>query len=605
MKYDFAGWASKNNIRCADGRTIRPNAFKDCDGKTVPLVFMHNHKDIDNVLGHALLENRPEGMYAYCSLNNSTMAQVAKEAVQHGDLTALSIYANQLKEKNGNVFHGRIREVSLVLAGANDEALIEYPIIEHSDGSWEYDLDADGIVVSMASGEGTHLDAGGEIDVANEDEVDEELSHADEDITEEEKKPVAKRNLEAIIKGLPKEDQDVIYAAFDYAVKHAGELGKVADKATSGGSDEEDEDDDEGASAKHYDDGGNDMKYNVFEGGVNDNGELSHSDLMDLQSGTLNDAKSYGSLKDSFMAHAAEYGIDNLDYLFPEAKQVNGNTPEFIDRKQEWVKYVMAHVHHTPFSRIKTVYADITEDEARARGYLKGNRKKEEVFGLLRRTTTPCTVYKKQKMDRDDIIDITDFDVVAWLKGEMRGKLDEELARAFLFSDGRSTLSEDKISEEHIRPIVKENDLFCITKEVTAESTNDLTVKSIIRTAIKSRKDYRGTGNPVAFMTEDLLSDMLLLTDEMGRDLYESEQKLATKLRVSEIITVPDEIMPTDMYMLIVNLTDYNVGADKGGSINMFEDFDIDYNQEKYLIETRCSGALVKPYSAIVLKKKA
>lgn len=601
FKYDFAGWASKNNIKCADGRTIRPNAFKDCDGKVVPLVFMHNHKDVDNVLGHALLENRPEGIYAYGSFNNSALAQTAKEAVEHGDLTALSIYANQLKEKNGNVFHGRIREVSLVLAGANDGALIEYPIIEHSDGTWEYDMDADGIVVSMASGEGAHLDAGGEIEVANTEEVaDEELSHADEEPKEEEKKPVAKRSLEDVIGSLPEEDQKMIYAAFDYAVKHASELSKVADKARA---DAGVEDDDE---AQHnYYEGEDDMKYNVFESGVSGNDELSHSDLMDLQQGTFGDAKSYGSLKDSFMAHAAEYGIENLDYLFPEAKQVNGSTPEFLDRKQEWVKYVMAHVHHTPFSRIKTVYADITEDEARARGYLKGNRKKEEVFGLLRRTTTPCTVYKKQKMDRDDIIDITDFDVVAWLKAEMRGKLDEELARAYLFSDGRSTLSEDKISEEHIRPIVKEDSLFRIEKIVPNGATDDATIKNVIRAAIKSRKDYRGSGNPVAFMTEDLLSDMLLLTDEMGRDLYESQQKLETKLRVSGIITVPDEIMPTDLYMLIINLADYNVGADKGGSINMFEDFDIDYNQEKYLIETRCSGALVKPYSAITLKKQA
>lgn len=601
FKYDFAGWASKNNIKCADGRTIRPNAFKDCDGKVVPLVFMHNHKDVDNVLGHALLENRPEGIYAYGSFNNSALAQTAKEAVEHGDLTALSIYANQLKEKNGNVFHGRIREVSLVLAGANDGALIEYPIIEHSDGTWEYDMDADGIVVSMASGEGAHLDAGGEIEVANTEEVaDEELSHADEEPKEEEKKPVAKRSLEDVIGSLPEEDQKMIYAAFDYAVKHASELSKVADKARA---DAGVEDDDE---AQHnYYEGEDDMKYNVFESGVSGNDELSHSDLMDLQRGTFGDAKSYGSLKDSFMAHAAEYGIENLDYLFPEAKQVNGSTPEFLDRKQEWVKYVMAHVHHTPFSRIKTVYADITEDEARARGYLKGNRKKEEVFGLLRRTTTPCTVYKKQKMDRDDIIDITDFDVVAWLKAEMRGKLDEELARAYLFSDGRSTLSEDKISEEHIRPIVKEDSLFRIEKIVPNGATDDATIKNVIRAAIKSRKDYRGSGNPVAFMTEDLLSDMLLLTDEMGRDLYESQQKLETKLRVSGIITVPGEIMPTDLYMLIINLADYNVGADKGGSINMFEDFDIDYNQEKYLIETRCSGALVKPYSAITLKKQA
>ena len=366
FKYDFAGWASKNNIKCADGRTIRPNAFRDCDGKTVPLVFMHNHKDVDNVLGHALLENRPEGIYAYGVFNNTSTAQIAKEAVQHGDLTALSIYANQLKEKNGNVFHGRIREVSLVLSGANDEALIEYPIIEHSDGSWEYDLDADGIVVSMASGEGTHLDAGGEIDKVVDMEGT-ELSHADDE--EEEKKPVAnRRSLEDIIKGLPKEDQDVVYAAFDYAVKHAGELSK----SSSG---EGDKDDEDAGEAKHYDEGEEDMaKYNVFEGGIREDGELSHADLMDLQQGTFNDAKSYGSLKESFMAHAAEYGIDNLDYLFPEAKQVNGNTPEFLDRKQEWVKYVMSHVHHTPFSRIKTVYADITVEQ-RLRALFTRNRR--------------------------------------------------------------------------------------------------------------------------------------------------------------------------------------------------------------------------------------
>jgi len=599
FKYDFAGWASKNNIKCADGRTIRQDAFKECDGKTVPLVFMHNHKDVDNVLGHCLLENRPEGMYAYGSFNDSEMGQVAKNAVAHGDITALSIYANQLKEKNGNVFHGRIREVSLVLAGANDGAIIEYPVIEHSDGSWETDFDADEAVISMSAMDDDLDITGGEISYGDEEEAEtEELEHADK----EEKKEVAdkkQRDLEDIIGSLSEEDQKVVYAAFNYAVEHAGELKQAA----SGNDDNEDDED--GGEAEHFDMEEDDMKYNVFEGGTERNSELSHADFMDLQAGTFQDAKAFGSLKEAFLAHAAEYGIESIDYLFPDAKNINGTTPEFLNYDQEWVNVVMNGIHHTPFSRIKSTYADITEDEARAKGYMKGNRKTEEVFGMLRRTTTPCTIYKKQKMDRDDILDITDFDVVAWLKTEMRMKLNEEIARAILFSDGRSTLSQDKISEEHIRPIIKEDDLFCIKYNVAAGSDADATAKNVIRAAIKARKGYRGTGNPIMFMGEDLLSDMLLLEDKDGHDLYESQQKLETKMRVSRIVTVPDEVLPTDMYGLIVNLADYTVGADKGGSINMFEDFDIDYNQEKYLMETRCSGCLTRPYSAIVLRKQA
>lgn len=599
FKYDFAGWASKNNIKCADGRTIRQDAFKECDGKTVPLVFMHNHKDVDNVLGHCLLENRPEGMYAYGSFNDSEMGQVAKNAVAHGDITALSIYANQLKEKNGNVFHGRIREVSLVLAGANDGAIIEYPVIEHSDGSWETDFDADEAIISMSAMDDDLDTTGGEISYDDEEEAEtEELEHADK----EEKKEVAdkkQRDLEDIIGSLAEEDQKVVYAAFNYAVEHAGEL----KKATSGNDDNEDDED--GGEAEHFDMEEDDMKYNVFEGGIERSSELSHADFMDLQAGTFKDAKAFGSLKEAFLAHAAEYGIESIDYLFPDAKNINGTTPEFLNYDQEWVNVVMNGIHHTPFSRIKSTYADITEDEARAKGYMKGNRKTEEVFGMLRRTTTPCTIYKKQKMDRDDILDITDFDVVAWLKTEMRMKLNEEIARAILFSDGRSTLSQDKISEEHIRPIIKEDDLFCIKYTVATGADADATAKNVIRAAIKSRKGYRGTGNPIMFMGEDLLSDMLLLEDADGHDLYESQQKLETKMRVSRIVTVPDEVLPADMYGLIVNLADYTVGADKGGSINMFEDFDIDYNQEKYLMETRCSGCLTKPYSAIVLRRQA
>lgn len=588
MKYDFAGWASRNNVRCTDGRTIQQDAFKDMDGKKVPLVYMHNHKDIDAVIGHCVLANKPQGLWAEGYLNNTEMGQNARDLIQHGDITALSIYANQLKESNGRVYHGRVREVSLVLAGANDGATIEYPIIEHSDGSWESDFEADEATIYMDSmSEHLYFD-------------DSELEHADEEKKEEKKEVAGKpKDLEAILNGLPEEERNTVYAAFAYAVENAADL----KKQTSGDEGDDDEDDEDGGEAEHFDmEGDNDMKFNVFEGIAEDGSELAHADFMDLQAGTLKDAKSYGSLKESFLAHAAEYGIESIDYLFPDAKNINGTTPEFLDRNQEWVKVVMAGVHHTPFSRIKSTYADITEDEARAKGYMKGNRKTEEVFGMLRRTTTPCTVYKKQKLDRDDIIDITDFDVVAWLKSEMRGKLDEELARAFLFGDGRSPISQDKISEEHIRPITKEDDLFCVKWDVTAGADNDATVKAVIRGAIKSRKAYRGSGNPIAFMTEDMLSDMLLLEDGIGHPLYENEQKLATKLRVSKIVTIPEEIVPADFYMLIINLNDYNVGADKGGSVNMFEDFDIDYNQEKYLIETRCSGALIRPYSAIYMR---
>ena len=593
MKYDFAGWASRNNIRCTDGRTIQQDAFKDMDGKRVPLVYMHNHKDVDAVIGHCILSNRPQGLWAEGYLNNTDMGQNAKELIEHGDVTALSIYANQLKESNGRVYHGRVREVSLVLAGANDGATIEYPIIEHSDGSWESDFEADEATIYMDSmSEHLYFD-------------DSELEHADDEKKEEKKEVAGKpKDLEAILNGLPEDERNTVYAAFAYAVENAADLKKQTGEKDKG---DDDEDDEDGGEAEHFDmEGDNDMKFNVFEGIAEDGSELSHADYMDLQQGVFDDVRGRGGrLSDAFLAHAAEYGIESIDYLFPDAKNINGTTPEFLDRNQEWVKVVMAGVHHTPFSRIKTTYADITEDEARAKGYMKGNRKTEEVFGLLRRVTTPTTVYKKQKMDRDDIIDITDFDVVAWIKGEMRGKLDEELARAYIFGDGRSPLSQDKIKEDNIRPILKEDDLFCIKWDVAQGVDADATAKAIIRGAIKSRKGYRGSGSPIAFMTEDLLSDMLLLEDGIGHPLYADEQKLATKLRVSRIVTIPEEYAPADFYMLIVNLNDYNVGADKGGSVNMFEDFDIDYNQEKYLIETRCSGALIKPYSAIYIRKQA
>lgn len=593
FKYDFAGWASKNDIRCSDGRTIRANAFKDCDGKVVPLVWMHNHKDMDNVLGHALLENRPEGIYAYGSFNDTDNARLARQQVQHGDITALSIYANQLREKNGNVLHGRIREVSLVLSGANDGAVIEYPIIEHSDGTYSTDFEADEAIICMSA-----LDEDYDMDVNGGELSDwtadgEHIEHANEEKEEvaEEKKEQT-RDLEAIINSLSKEDQDVVYAAFSYAVEHANEL-------KGAGNDEKN-----GDEAKHYDMEDYDMgRYNVFEGQSNGD-SLSHAEMEELTNAVFADVRrNGGKLGEAFLAHAAEYGIESIDYLFPEAKNQNGAIPEFINYNQEWVNTIMSGVKHTPMSRIKSTYADITGEEARARGYTKGGRKLEEVFGMLRRETQPCTIYKKQKMDRDDIIDITDFDVVAWIKSEMRLKLNEEIARAIMFGDGRSTLSPDKIKEDCIRPIIKEDPLFCITKTVTAGSNDDETAKNIIRAAIKAQDDYRGTGEPTLFMKQSLLSDMLLLEDADGHDLYPSKEKLTTKMLVKNIVTIPTEVWPEDLYGVIVNLSDYTVGADKGGSINMFEDFDIDYNQEKYLMETRCSGSLTKPYSAIVLKK--
>ena len=593
FKYDFAGWASKNDIRCSDGRTIRRDAFKECDGKIVPLVFMHNHKDINNVLGHALLENRKDGIYAYGSFNDSEDAQIAKEAVRHGDLTALSIYANQLKERNGNVTHGRIREVSLVLAGANDGAVIEFPVIEHADGSMETDWDADEAVI-YPNEQFDDID-GGEL----EDDFDEDdsIEHAETEEKEVAKEGGQTRDLETIIGSLAKEDQEVVYAAFNYAVQHASEL-----KNAGGG--EENDDEDEGGEAEHFDMEEDDMRYNVFEGQPVGGDSLTHAEMDALTQDVFEDVRrNGGKLKEAFLAHAAEYGIESIDYLFPEAKVQNGTIPEFINYNQEWVDVILKGVKHTPMSKIKMQYADITGEEARARGYTKGNRKLEEVFGLLRRETQPCTIYKKQKMDRDDIIDITDFDVVAWIKSEMRLKLDEEIARAILFGDGRSTLSQDKIKEDCIRPIVKEDPLFCITKTVATGKDDDETAKNIIRAAIKAQDDYRGTGQPIMFMKQSLLSDMLLLEDADGHDLYPSKDKLTTKMLVSRIVTIPTEVWPDDIYCIIVNLADYTVGADKGGSINMFEDFDIDYNQEKYLMETRCSGSLTKPYSAVVLKK--
>ena len=559
-KCDFSGWATRNDLLCADGRTIRRNAFKSNDGQTVPLVWNHQHNDPDNVLGHALLENRDEGVYAYCDFNDTESGKMAKELVQHGDVRSLSIFANQLKQSGSDVLHGMIREVSLVLAGANPGAFID-SVLAHGDSGEEAGIIADYDQATLM--------------LYHSDEDDKKPEEVKEEPKEEKKMPEEKKDgeetVQDVIDSMNEKQKNVMYALVGQALEEGSKETKEEEK---------------------------EVKHNLFDVNEKENQDdvLMHDGLNTI----IADGKRFGSLKESFLAHAEEYGIENIDYLFPEAKATT-NVPEFIKRKDDWVSVVMNGIHHVAFSRIKSVFADITEDEARAKGYIKGNLKKDEVFSLLKRTTTPTTVYKKQKLDRDDVIDITDFDVVSWLKTEMRMMLDEELARAFLFGDGRLASSDDKINEANIRPIASDAALFTVSTEVTPANGEEL-AHAIIKAAIKSRKNYRGSGNPIMFTTEDQLADMLLLEDNTGRELYKTEAELATKMRVSKIVTVPDDVMPSGIYALIVNLNDYNVGADKGGAVNMFDDFDIDYNQQKYLIETRCSGALVKPYSAIVLK---
>lgn len=569
--YDFSGWATRNDLQCADGRVIRRDAFKDCDGIKVPLVWNHDHATATNVLGHALLENRKDGVYTYGWFNETEKGQIAKELVSHGDITQLSIYANKLKQVGHDVVHGAIREVSLVLAGANPGAKIEETMV-HSEDS---EFGDEGVIYTGEPIQLYHSEEAAE-------ETEEALEHADSKPDEGEEK-MNEETVQDVVDSMTDKQRRVMYAL----------IGMAADRKET----EKKEDDEEETEVKH----------NIFETDEAQGNTLSHSEMQTI----ISDAKRYGSMKDSFMAHAAEYGIESIDMLFPEPKTMN-NPPEFISREMSWVGKVMNGVHHTPFSRIKSVFADITEDDARARGYIKGNLKKDEVFTLLKRTTTPTTVYKKQKLDRDDAIDITDFDVIAWLKSEMRMMLDEELARAILIGDGRLSSSDDKINEGNIRPIVSDADLYTIKKKVTVKTsaTDPEKAKAFIRMAVKSRKEYKGSGSPTLFTTEDWLTECLLLEDTTGRRLYADENALRSAMRVSSIVTVP--VMegvkgPSsgDLMGIIVNLNDYNVGADKGGAVNMFDDFDIDYNQMKYLIETRCSGALIKPYSAIVLELDA
>lgn len=584
---DFSGWATRNDLKCSDGRVIRRDAFKHDDGIKVPLVWNHQHNDPRNVLGHAWLENRPEGVYTYGFFNDSESGEIGKILVKHGDICALSIYANQLQQRGCDVLHGEIREVSLVHAGANPGAFID-SMLKHGEDSDDEAIIYTGMPLYLS-----HSDADKQEDKADDGEKKETSEKKDEPEPEKKTDSDEEKTVADVINSMTEEQKNVMYAMIGQAMDDQGE------------SDPESEDNNDDDSKG----GTNTMKHNVFDKDDRQKENvLVHSDGSEVSSEEIStifgDIKRYGSLKDSVLAH----GIDNVDYLFPDA-QTLANTPEFIQRDTGWVKKVMSGVHHTPFSRIKSIFADITEDDARAKGYFKGKLKKEEVFGLLKRTTTPTTVYKKQKMDRDDVVDITDFDVVAWLKSEMRMMLDEELARAYLIGDGRLASSDDKINEQNIRPILKDEELYTIQATVSVQSsaTEDDKAREFIRTAIKARKNYKGSGQPTLYTTEDILTDCLLLTDTTGRDLYTDVAQLAKKLRVKEIVTVPvmEGVNGKNggaLMGIIVNLADYNVGADRGGAVNMFDDFDIDYNQQKYLIETRCSGALIKPYSAIALE---
>ena len=579
-KPDFSGWATKNNVLCADGRTIKRDAFIENDGMTVPLVYQHDHNDPENILGHALLENRPEGVYCYGYFNDTERAKNTKSAVENGDITAMSIYANKLKQTGKNVIHGMIREVSLVLAGANPEAIIDHPYLAHSDGSKEYFMDE---AVILYDGVGLELEHSEEEEEEMNDIDDEVIEHGD---GSEENKDDKEETVQDVFNSLTPKQKDVVY----YII---GEVMK------SEKSDEEDDDEKE----KHSYEGEDKMKKNVFDKQTDVAGRAESTTLSHAEEGEIiGDAKKYGTLKESFLAHAQDYGIDNIGLLYPEAKNYT-KTPEFISRNAEWVNVWLAGITKTPFSRVKSVLANITEDEARAKGYLKGKLKKEEVFSLLKRSTDPQTIYKKQKIDRDDQIDITDFDVVTFIKSEMRVMLNEELAAAMLVGDGRLTSSDDHISEDHIRPVVSDKDLF--TYKIKIDKIVDATTaKAAIKAIIKGYKNYRGSGNRVMFIKESALDEMLLIEDGIGHLLYSSPSVLATVLRVKQIVSVPDEIFERntaiDPEFVILDPKDYVSGADKGGEVNLFDDFDIDYNQQKYLMETRCSGALVKPFSAMV-----
>lgn len=573
--YDCSGWATKANTRCYDGLTIAQDAFKECDGRVVPMVYNHDHSNVENVIGHCLLENRPGGIYAYAKFNDTSTGRTAKQCVENGDLTAFSIFANGLEKAGRIVRHGVIREVSLVLAGCNPGALID-EVVKHS-ADEDYD--------------------GGEAYIYNEPGLS--LKHGTAQ-TETEDNSMAEnsKTLEEIYNGMTPEQQEACNALVGMALNE--------------GADEDDEYDDEDDYDDYDDEEDEDVKHNVFDG--DSRGEyLAHGMDMEEINAVIKNAKSAGSLRAAFddagidgdeLAHS----IDNVEWLFPEDHLLD-TTPRIIDKPDDWVSKVMGAVHHIPFSRFKSQFADLTEEEARAKGYMKGNFKKEEVFGLLRRSTAPTTVYKKQKMDRDDVVDIASIDVVAWLRSEMRYKLNRELALSYILGDGRPAGSEDKIDEQCIRPVVNDADLFTIKVQVATTGLTKIEdkMKAVIKQVLRSRKDYRGSGTPTLFTTEDVLTEMLLLEDGIGHPLYADAAALARKLRVKEIVTIPEMEgrkgpKGGDLIGVIVNLTDYTVGADKGGAVSMFDDFDIDYNAQKYLIETRCSGALTVPYSAMAVE---
>ena len=576
--YDFSGYATKANTLCYDGLTIAPDAFKGDDGRKVPVVWNHDHSDPEHVLGHALLQNRKDGVYAYVKMNDSPSGQSALEAVRSGDIDAMSIFANGLKKAGQTVMHGVIRELSLVLAGCNPGALID-EIVEHSaEEGEEAFIYTDG---------GISLKHGLDPDDNPLDEEDEIMHSEDEDKEKSKENPEDKETTEETVKevfnSLTEKQKNVVYAI----------VGMVTD-GKKGADNKETDNDKEDETVKH----------NVFDNDK-DQGVLKHS--IDEINAAMADGKRCGSMKDAFIQH----GIEDVEWLFPEDHLLD-NPPRIIDNDQTWVGKVMSSVHHIPFSRIKSMSADLTEEDACAKGYIKGNFKKEQVFGLLKRSTSPTTVYKKQKMDRDDIADITSFDVIAWLKQEMRTKLNEELARAYLIGDGRNAASDDKINEGNIRPIYSDDDFYTIKvqAEVATGADTETKIKAAMNASLKARKDYKGSGNPTLFTTEDNLTDMLLLEDKIGHRLYKNEAEVAQALRVKEIVTVPQMAgmkgtKGGELFGIVVNLADYTVGADKGGAVNMFDDFDIDYNQQKYLIETRCSGALTVPFSAMAIEYKA
>lgn len=619
--YDFCGWATRNNIECSDGRTIIKDAFKQNDGQKVPLVWNHQHNDPNEVLGHAVLENREDGVYAYCKFNNSQSGLTAKELVQNGDVDKLSIYANKLKSKMNNVVHGCIREVSLVLAGANPGAYIE-TVLTHGEGA---EVEEE---VVIYNDEQINLNDKPDGDPEGDDEGQNgNLEHSDDSSNQDkkedsskmgddkEKKDGQEKTIEEVVETMNEEQKQAMYAIVGQALedKEAGEK-------------------DEGDNPEEKDGGEKDMKHNVFDNDSNNDEVLQHSEIM---AEAIRDAKKYGSMRDSVLAHADEAGLteqqanrainnitswdgksNGIGLLFPEATELY-REPRMIEKDNSWVAKVMNAAKHTPFSRVKTTFGRMNEETARAKGYIKGNKKANIQMSVLNRVTTPTTVYIKNEIDRDDVIDITDFDVVAWQKREMRKQLDKELALAMLLGDGRDVSDANKINEQNIRPIISDDDMYTIkytvtkgkdyTQEGNSYSDNDSRTKGIIRAAIRSRKDYKGSGTPTFFTTEDVVTDMLLIEDQNGRRIYNSITELATALRCKEIVTIPEMEAEAykDVYGVIVNMNDYTAGADKGGAVNMFDDFDIDYNQMKYLIETRMSGALTVPYSAIVLKKEA